>query len=80
MKPSSATGTRWLGAGQDDADEPGDLEAAHLGEHVERVGRIGAIDHERAADHGDLPPPAGLVHAGASAGHLLGRRAGDGGR
>ena len=58
------------GAGEDDADEPGDLEAAHLRQHVEPVARVvvrrrgaelrpaGAAGARPALRHG------GRVHAG----------------
>ena len=51
------------GARQRHAGEAGDLEAADLGEHVERVVRVGPVHQERALDGRDLSPPTFLVHA-----------------
>jgi len=66
-EPSRRTGTRRAARPQQDARQAGDLEAAHLGQHVERVGRVGPVDPQRPLDRAHLEPQPAVVDAGAAA-------------
>ena len=56
------------GRGADDEpDQGGDLQAADLDEHVQRIARPGLIDRERALDDPQLVRPGAVVDAGAAA-------------
>ena len=65
------------GAGEDHADEPGDLKAADLGEDVQTITRVGDVHGERAADDVHLTGERRVVHAGAAARDALGAGARD---
>ena len=67
------------GRRQDDANEPGDLEAADLREHVDRIAGIRPIHVEGAADRVDLSRERRIIDAGSPSRHLLHGRTGQGG-
>ena len=68
MNPSSTTGTRCAAPGQDHAGEPGDLEAADLREHVERVRGSGRFSARARRTASTLRRRPAVVHARAAAG------------
>jgi hypothetical protein len=64
------------GRADDHAGQPGNLYAAHLGKHVQRVLWIGRIEPDCCLDDLDLLFQAGIVNAGAAACDLFHRQAG----
>ena len=61
---------------QNQADQAGDLEAAELGQHVERIVALRSIRVDGPANHVYLVPPAALVDSRAAAGHIFRTRTG----
>ena len=66
------------GGAQDEPGQGGVLEAAERGQDAHRVGRVGAVQGQAAADDVDLPGVGGSVDPGAAAGRLGRVGAGEG--
>ena len=67
------------GAAQEQPGHGGDLEAADLGEHVDRVAGVGLVDGQSLLDHGHLGRQRFFADAGATAGNFSHRLTGEGG-